>query len=250
MARVCVFCGARANSREHVWPRWLSRLLAKYNPDGQFTIENTLRPDRRPFAAPQMDLKVACVCASCNNGWMADLEGDAQQALSPMIEGWPTTLSGHQQEVAAAWAMKTTLVCARVGGLPVPTFFEEADYRAFYASVRPLDGTRVWIGRYVGESAATIGGTYLGGKAIGTEGCSMTLTLGRLALQVLTLRGGDTAFGGREWLRAALPLWPVFDAALSWPPPRGLTDEGLPAFTHRWGGPVQPVGEAAPVSSR
>ena len=241
MAGLCVFCGARADSREHVWPRWLSRLLAQYNPGGLFTIENTLRPDRGPFSSAGMDLKLRRVCGACNNGWMSDLEAAAQPVLAPMIEGWPTTLSADQQEIAAAWAMKTALVCALTGGVPAPTFFEESDYRTFRGTGRPLEGAHVWIGRYAGVSAATIGGTYLGGKDVGTEGCAMTLTLGRLTLQALTLRGGGPAFGGGEWLDAVRPLWPVFDDALSWPPPRGITDDELPAFTHRWGAPVEPA---------
>jgi hypothetical protein len=240
MARACVFCGARADSHEHVWPAWLSRLLSGDTPGGAFTIENTLRSDLAPFTSRAMDLTVTRVCRGCNNGWMSRLEAAAQPVLAPLIQDRPTTLSADQQQVAAAWAMKTTLMCVLAGGVPAPTFFGGSDYLALQSTGRPVEGARMWVARYAGASAATIGGTYFSSKEGGVEGCAMTLTLGRLALQVLTLRGADPAFGGRDWLSATRPLWPVFADPLGWPPTRGITDEELPSFTHRWGAPVTP----------
>src|SRR5438309_8639998 len=102
MARhLCVFCGNRANSEEHVWPDWFGKLFS----GGDFTIEDNLRGDVARRTGRKLNLTVRCVCESCNTGWMSDLEARIKPIVLPILDGQPTNLSDADQVAIAAWAM-------------------------------------------------------------------------------------------------------------------------------------------------
>src|ERR1700678_1619698 len=107
--RKCVFCGKSKLTREHVVPRWVSALFGTlaagtaqlFGADGKIT-----RFSIRPF-----DQAVKSVCATCNGGWMSDLELQVKGYLGPMIKtGAITNLDVDQQRVLALWCVKTALM--------------------------------------------------------------------------------------------------------------------------------------------
>jgi hypothetical protein len=65
--RVCVFCGNRANSKEHAVPLWLHEYLA--GKGGTYLHEewDDQGSEVRSWSAPLPDLKVRRVCKECNN---------------------------------------------------------------------------------------------------------------------------------------------------------------------------------------
>jgi hypothetical protein len=91
MARSCVFCGGTPLTREHVFPRWLARVLPAQDRwrgqdlavvGGESITSSDLPVTTRRMGEPFPDSTVARVCARCNNGWMNDLE-EASRSL-----GW------------------------------------------------------------------------------------------------------------------------------------------------------------------
>jgi len=55
-------------------------------------------------------MTTGAVCASCNNGWMSDLEGRAKPMLETMLEGRGRALHQEGQRTLAAWALKTAIM--------------------------------------------------------------------------------------------------------------------------------------------
>jgi hypothetical protein len=110
--RTCIFCGATADSREHIFADWINELIAATEfyaltvdiEDGQIARSRSY-PTKH--AAGQ---RAKIVCKTCNHGWMSKLESEAKLVLSPLILGQASTLDMVQQLVAATWAVKTAMV--------------------------------------------------------------------------------------------------------------------------------------------
>src|SRR5664279_2981044 len=91
MATACVFCGASGTmTKEHVLPDWLERIGLTGQPaaagSGWLNRSSEYRQTSRPFQTT-----VKAVCATCNNGWMNQLEQIAGRVLAPIIRGEDTT---------------------------------------------------------------------------------------------------------------------------------------------------------------
>ena|ERR1700694_2263500 len=84
--RRCLFCGGRANSREHAIPEWLSKRMGirelGFQP-GHFSEDEGLK--LRPLIKCE-HLKTKQVCNACNNGWMSELEAWAQKHFGACVE--------------------------------------------------------------------------------------------------------------------------------------------------------------------
>lgn len=110
--RRCIFCGARADSYEHVFPDWINKLIETEGVESvRFDVADgaveqvSSHPAKHPAS-----LRAKIVCARCNHGWMSDLETVASGLLGPMMTGQPTVLDMPQQLLAAAWAVKLAMV--------------------------------------------------------------------------------------------------------------------------------------------
>jgi hypothetical protein len=101
---VCVFCGERNVTKEHVIPKWVGEVLPK---KAGSEWRHTER--ERSWATDHVNFTVKRVCARCNNGWMDhDIERPARPILTRMIHGEDDiTLTPALQERVAAWTVKT-----------------------------------------------------------------------------------------------------------------------------------------------
>lgn len=143
--RRCVFCGSTGKlTNEHAWPAWLTRELLtpgriasrRWGKAGAFV----------GFDSPNHDVTVKRVCETCNTGWMADLEG-VKPILLPWIRGRPARLTFEQQELIAAWAVKTAMMLqytpVHAGGIVIPaTQYAELCRR----KTSPPEGVEVFMG--------------------------------------------------------------------------------------------------------
>src|SRR6266571_4366584 len=110
--RECVFCGARANSREHAWPRWLRqsypnvaqmRIVALAGQSRRVGGKPELTvADRRSYQGAPFDIRVRQVCSVCNGGWMSDLEMNVRPFLEVMLRGERLTLDVENHRILAA----------------------------------------------------------------------------------------------------------------------------------------------------
>jgi hypothetical protein len=62
------------------------------------------------------------VCESCNNGWMSQLETDAQPVILDLIRSQRnlSTLNAEERSILAAWAGKTAVIESRTVGAECP----------------------------------------------------------------------------------------------------------------------------------
>lgn len=110
--RTCIFCDTELSgkkSREHIFPSWLQERWG-LNDDvllqTHFSEHGEVLSDRIHNLGSHL---CGGVCAPCNNGWMSQLETDAQPVLISLAEGTVTLseLDSPQRLILARWACKT-----------------------------------------------------------------------------------------------------------------------------------------------
>jgi hypothetical protein len=102
--RVCLFCGGRPVTLEHVIPTWLHQAM------GVTSRVELSMGTRQLRSGPRLDVKLRAICASCNGGWLSDLEREFGSLMTAAIHGRPVELDAEQQRTAALWAAKTWLL--------------------------------------------------------------------------------------------------------------------------------------------
>lgn len=109
MPASCAFCcSTKPLTREHVFGQWVSKIGLDLTPARHRTGALNGLP-RDIGEQPPYRLQVKNFCARCNNGWMSDLERDAQQVLTLFIFGKPGPIAAEDQAAVAMWAQKTAL---------------------------------------------------------------------------------------------------------------------------------------------
>jgi hypothetical protein len=115
--RVCVFCGGRAGSNEHI----IAKRLAKRMQLERYVVQGGAYDELEGVQFRKSHLlnahTVGKVCQSCNNKWMNDLEATFEDYLGPLIEPqWPVNADEviEAAKPAAAriarWAMKSAVM--------------------------------------------------------------------------------------------------------------------------------------------
>ncbi len=114
----CQFCGGENPiSDEHVFPKWIGKLLPPA-PSERSHVKTSLRRALNPktrteitdaivhrkMAGPAQSRTVRRFCVDCNNGWMGRLEEKAMPVLTPLICGDQPTLSAENLLAIARWA--------------------------------------------------------------------------------------------------------------------------------------------------
>ncbi|MEU7415127.1 hypothetical protein [Streptomyces antibioticus] len=132
MAKECVFCGEKAGSREHVLPAWMAREAPK-----AFTESNGTRnvyKDGRMIVVPDKfaTATVKCVCGTCNNGWMSNLEASAKPFLMQLTRGDQIALGPTEQTALATWSLKTAMMMLRASYRCEPHPIPKSDYKHLY----------------------------------------------------------------------------------------------------------------------
>jgi len=143
--RKCIFCDHKADSKEHIWSKWILKLLPDAK-DGTFTrllrdgTEKTIH-----LSKPVQTAGVVCERA-CNNGWMSSkLEEPMRAAVSDIIlKNTVKTFSPSDCKTIAAWAFKSMLLANHM--TPKEThYFTEAQRRKFAIDQSIPSGINVWI---------------------------------------------------------------------------------------------------------
>jgi hypothetical protein len=234
-------------SREHVFADWIAALFGR-EPDGLYELINADGTTRQ-FAQAIFQHKVRSVCASCNNGWMSDLESAVKPFLGPMVlNGRRTRLAVASQTQLATWAVKTALVLDRLH--PNAAVVPKSEYPAFYAARKPLPTHFVVLARrttypdetgrqllatavkqtvsdlpVAQELASEIEASMPGWKAEGRNIYRVTFALGRVAFQVF----GHSLPARIEIAHGHLPyvqrIWRP-NESVTWPPPVPLDSAG------------------------
>jgi hypothetical protein len=233
MRSVCVFCGQRAKSVEHAWPRWLLEEVTE--PSIPSTTEAQFGPDGSPvlnWDGPEITVKGVCV--KCNTGWMSQLENEAKLTLTSLINDLSLPFTPATQARLSRWSMKTAMVFDSINR---KQFYSAAERQQLRTSNVLPENTKIWLGRY-GQSNLLCGeGRHLHENKLQErnpfgEGYVTTFIARRLVVQVLTVRRkpefrSATAILHPKrgpWQVSLVEVWPITDATVHWPPTTSFSD--------------------------
>ena len=102
VSRACAFCGRAADSREHLFPDWLRKVLPSEEQMLHFRQIGKDGATRHEWSSRPFVDKVRFVCSRCNSVWMSLLEQRAQPLLRPPITRTPCAFTTPQQIVLAS----------------------------------------------------------------------------------------------------------------------------------------------------
>ncbi len=235
MTKRCIFCGRQSGlTDEHVFPKWMQSLNRDF--ESVRIVNSSLNglPRTTREMHPYTSV-VRRVCASCNNGWMSDLEGAMTTAILELVAGSSPDFHTIYASELTRWAFKTALVgmfvssaADRASGYGVP----QAEYDRLYAAAmlgEPLDDVAVWIGR-TGAHSHSAGGARvlpLSARMRDAEsslpvGYAISIQIGQLLIEGLRLTDPGLSVGRFE----------LADFARVWPEPSsGGTYLAVPLIT-------------------
>jgi hypothetical protein len=232
-------------SKEDAWPLWLMRLLGATKA-GRVEAQRG-RQVQKTWPASNAELKVGFVCASCNNGWMSDLENRVKPIVEGLFGGELVTLDRSDQATLAAWAGKNAMVYEALR-LEASWFFANSERQAMRESRQLPLRTSVWIAKCIEQASIFCSASDLGGVAKVSNGqvkaYVTTMGFGPLAIQVLSVKlpssiplnmpiTADLRPG--PWDQVAIQIWPIQAELVAWPASMGLSGElGLNTFSKRW----------------
>lgn len=111
----CIFCGGSPTNNEHVFSAWSHRHLQKgpgkwLGAVGTRTLAYKEDLSEIKGRGHIYDWQVKCICETCNNGWMRELENKAIPVLTPLIKGERHSLTKNDQRIAAGWACLKAII--------------------------------------------------------------------------------------------------------------------------------------------
>src|SRR5580692_7619125 len=186
MARQCIFCPNPVDTGEHLWSDWILEDLKPAQPIHIKIGKSVAVCQDNP------EVRIRCVCHTCNNGWMNDIEGENKPHMLAMMNDRTTVLDPPAQKLLTRWAILKAMVLD--GSSPKrrsQPFYSVCERTGMKPPLRFLPvGTVTWIGR-LSVNAFHAGLTDTFGK-IGEipkafHGCVTTIIAGHLVIQVITM---------------------------------------------------------------
>lgn len=244
----CIFCGSLHTSREHVWPQWVSDVLAER---GTFRLEAE-QVDVRHWRQTSRDVPLVTkrVCAACNSGWMSQLETHVRPTLEPMLRGYPGRIPSDGQPLLARWIVKTAMVLEHTGAAVRKRFFSQPEHVGVRTGRAMPERLYVWLAHVVDPTLAAWASeddfTFHLDDHPGTEpgvGYTSTLSAGPFAFQLVCLRPHRLLPAAMEadltseagWAGYSAQLWPVTPECV-WPPGQALDHGRLKQYGARFAG--------------
>lgn len=229
--RACIFCGAPADSREHILPRWLQEVLPSDDPVVHFREIRHRETERIEWERKPFREKTRFLCEACNGGWMSRLEDASKPLLAPALaRTGPLRLAPASQATAATWAIKTVLVFQ---GTQADVPMAPAEHFAYVRdNERPPPGVTVWIGSHYRSRFDPIHSVCVQ-KPLSLEALDDRLSVpegpfgyfGFLAVGGVSFLVIGHSYQNRVVIDCREPIkdavtkiWPVTTPAVSWPP--------------------------------
>ena len=254
--RPCFFCGQapRPLTEEHVWPKWVSRLLfGRYN-SGHFRhLLATGGNTTANWTARYLDVTTRTVCSDCNSQWLSGFENRIKSLASPLIVGEGVVslaLAPKSQALLAAWAYKMAMLVEVSNPDTSTEFFTPADRLRFRQTTSAHRFVRVFLSRYnFGHrpAHATTPRHTLTEKTGAKRKFHLkisTMTVGHLAMQVMSVRSVESnelvpaseiefEFCGLA-PEAVIPIWPPAPGYVAWPPVHTMSHQDIEDWTSMW----------------
>jgi len=189
---------------------------------------------------------------------MSALESENIPHMKPMILDTPIILDEAQQRSVAAWGVKTAMVSDSMKGRNAPNrFYEKAECVALRESRTIPELTRIWIGRvdefnHLWDAGTDVSLMGSDGTRTGTASVH-SFVAGHFVIQIVSghrMAGyeGNIQIPCKigDWDSMLIPIWPVQEPTVSWPPKVSFTNGGplgIAYLQDRWrlGGIVKMV---------
>lgn len=248
MSQSCIFCGSRPVNREHIFSRaWIRELMPSVQPLRHRHIRQGAEGASLHdiwWQKHEADLVVKCVCATCNSGWMSDIDEAAKPLATQMALGVTTVLETVAKQLALArWMTKVAFMFDQTQARPL---VDSGDHHGFYETMRPPPSSMIWLGRALPPDGMFSAGGRTHGLRLETGDAAETPTaadaanlylctvhINQLLFQVFIARPEspdgihvDRASEGR-FVRT---LWPTSFVKVVWPPEGAVPDDKLDAF--------------------
>lgn len=203
------------------------------------------------------------ICASCNSGFLSQMENELSQTLGPMMfEAAATPLDWKLQQKIATWATKTVLLLELAvrqkypGVRPIAGYSpSDSELAWLYGHRSPLPRSVVWISAwdckhetpFMFEPASASLPTTSGGSV---EAHMTSFAVGYLAFQVVSTDFVMAdALGASHWVgvvpemlrEAIVRLWPESGKSVEWPTKAFANEEWHRFVT--WDGALRPLSE-------
>lgn len=236
--KACVFCekllSTAGRAKEDVIPKWLLKHLG-LDKSRDLIASSHLTDTGIQLKTPRIQgshtILQGGVCASCNNGWMSDLEDQAKPLITKMGIGESTNLTQKDCEFVSYWIFKTLSLwhlTSNYRKLQSPR-----DFTYLYLNRTPPPGRHVEIAYAPSEPISAfrtrmspIKSLLLGSqydketivREVDQSSYVLTMQIGRLLAQVV----GLPSFGA--WARAdsnqenVYRIFPQTPKSISWPP--------------------------------
>jgi hypothetical protein len=231
----CIFCGGKADSREHGWSDWAIRQFGAPSRGIAGQVDGMPFYDRR-----QRAVLIRCVCISCNTTWMKALEDSVIPTVGRMAERQATPLSVLQQVDIARWAVVKAMVWEYV--TRQHDLFYSADDRGMVKRGMLPPNTVVWLSGHVGQEkffAVGSRASSLSPDAVQLDGYFTTFGYKHVVVQVMTVRPYDHPDPYSQidcnqtlWKDAIITIWPTTEPKV-WPPLSLLDHAMLETFHQR-----------------
>jgi hypothetical protein len=241
-------------SREHLWPKWVRKLLPEDDAKKKvvYNMNDSDLGQIRKIELPLFELTVKDVCKGCNEGWMHEIEGATKLSTERLLVGGRRELHSGGQGAIAAWATLKMLVMSRV--LPRRIIRDE-DYAEVYASrgsLKPPETMQVYAAKAAWKEGQApsgffhVNGVGLGGGADNKDeldGYLATISVLNLVVQVLRIYGDEPVSAEFSYPGAIASsvrrIWPE-PTSFVWPPGPALNTNGLRLMSGGEDAPLRP----------
>ena len=252
----CIFCGARNAklTREDILSKWVSGVLLDLRPSGVgFEVEINRTP--KPYQTKSLDLSPRVLCAPCNGGWMAGLDGTVKPILEPLIGGQARSLSRRQQRAISTWVVAKLMVAEFLAEDENNNFFTVDERRVLREKGELPDGVGVLIAQYAGTQDALLRGEVRGwttdefpGSIV--PGAVACYGAGHLLILLVAQRFLEDESINQVTFHAkapggVVPIWPV-QSRQKWPPQPAVSDAQLERFFESFGKTIETFVDAPP----
>jgi len=241
--RKCLFCLAKANSLEDALPHWITDQFKSSEPCKAQLERHGEKVNI--WQVYQPELSISCVCKSCNNGWMSDLESQTKIYLQPLLMGEKCVLDITGQMTIALWSLKTAMVLEALDPPQKRIYTQQEREHLQKLSVIPWR-TSIWLATSVDKSLfLNTKNRHMRTEDINDiSGASITMAFSHVAIQIFTIRvpsdvGPSTHVTANvrrgPWDQATIQIWPIQPSPVVWPPALALNSEaGLDALAERF----------------
>lgn len=244
--KACVFCGRTGVklTKEHAFPRWVSRALNTRGFGGVILHTQT----ELIRNAPELDIKIRAICKACNSGWLHDLEHAFRAVMLDPIRGLPLAvpMPVRAQRVVALWAVKTWLLVQHGWNTPKldqPFPLQPEVLGELRQNNRPSPNAGVWIGAVNASPTGLVARTGAHPVVMSPRdeviGIMGVYTVGSVLFAVYmpaVQTGAPPAkYVFRYWMGDALSpylsqIWPNQVEEVGWPPSRVMSVDDIEYF--------------------